>query len=49
MEIGNKYYYYYYMQLKLYKTHQPDELCPMPPLEMRCSVSIPEAGVLIML
>ena len=35
-----------YIQLNLlYKTHQPHELCPMPPLEMRCSVSIPESGV----
>jgi uncharacterized UPF0146 family protein len=41
---------YIYMQLKLlYKTRQPRELCPMSPLEMRCSVSIPESGVLIML
>ena len=39
-----------YIQLKLlYKTHQPHELCPMPPLEMRYSVSIPESGVHIML
>ena len=36
----------FYMELKLvYKTHQPRDLCPMPPLEMRCSVSIPESGV----
>jgi len=33
----------------LYKTHQPYELCPMPPLEERSSVSIPESGVQIML
>jgi len=37
------------MQLKLlYKTHQTREFCPMPPFEMRCSVSIPELGVHIM-
>jgi len=36
------------MQLKLlYKTHQPRELCPMPPLEIQCSVSIPESEVLM--
>ena len=40
----------FYMQLNLlYKTHQPRQLCPVSPLEMRCSVSIPESGVLIML
>ena len=39
----------FYIQLKLlYKTHQPHELCPMPPFEVRCSVSIPESGVHIM-
>jgi len=40
----------FYMQLKLlYNTRQPHELCLMPPLEMRCSVSFPESGLLIML
>ena len=38
----------FYMQLKLlYKTHQALDLSPVAPLEMRCSVSIPESAVLI--